>query len=203
MTNIYLTDSNEDAIVDFVKDHEELYNKTNEHFKDKARKECPWKRFANNHKLSTVIPPAQQSQVATKGQQQQTRGQPTSFLVFDNQQAGPSRSLIFTLIPMKHFNPPSIASVTGKESEHNISGLSRFFRNLQSVMRYQQIDTRQPFSPADMPALAAYNHHPLTAKTSAATRSASTSASSAVSTPNSSHVEPLPLPPIGLFHDHS
>ena len=27
MTNIYLTDSDEEAIVDFVKDHEELYEK--------------------------------------------------------------------------------------------------------------------------------------------------------------------------------
>ena len=26
-----------------VKDHEELYDKTNEHFKDKARKICLWK----------------------------------------------------------------------------------------------------------------------------------------------------------------
>ena len=37
MTNIYLTDSDEEAFVDFVKDHEEFY-KTKEHFKDKARK---------------------------------------------------------------------------------------------------------------------------------------------------------------------
>ena len=40
MTNIYLMDLDKEAIVDFVKDHEELYDKTNEHFKDKARKEC-------------------------------------------------------------------------------------------------------------------------------------------------------------------
>ena len=33
MTNIHLTDSDEEAIVDFVK--EELYDKTNEHFKNK------------------------------------------------------------------------------------------------------------------------------------------------------------------------
>ena len=51
MTNIYLTYLYEVAIVDFVKDHEELYNKINEHFKDKARKECPWEQFANSHKL--------------------------------------------------------------------------------------------------------------------------------------------------------
>ena len=37
MTNIYLTDSDQGAIVDFVKDQKELYYKTNEHFKDKAR----------------------------------------------------------------------------------------------------------------------------------------------------------------------
>ena len=32
MTNIYLTDSDQEVIVDFVKDHKELYNKINEHF---------------------------------------------------------------------------------------------------------------------------------------------------------------------------
>ena len=36
MTNIYLMDLDEEAIVDFVKDHNELYDNTNEHFKDKA-----------------------------------------------------------------------------------------------------------------------------------------------------------------------
>ena len=44
MTNIYLMDSDEEALVDFVTDHQ-LYDKTNEHFKDKARKECLWERF--------------------------------------------------------------------------------------------------------------------------------------------------------------
>ena len=38
MKNIYLTDSDEEAIVDFVKDHEELYYKIDEHFKDKERR---------------------------------------------------------------------------------------------------------------------------------------------------------------------
>ena len=33
--------SDEEAIVDFVKEHEKLYDKTNEHLKDKAGKECP------------------------------------------------------------------------------------------------------------------------------------------------------------------
>ena len=40
MTNIYLTNSDEEAFVDFVKDHKELYDKTNKHCKDKVRKVC-------------------------------------------------------------------------------------------------------------------------------------------------------------------
>ena len=35
--------------MDFVKNHEELYDKTNEHFKDK---DCLRERFANTRKLS-------------------------------------------------------------------------------------------------------------------------------------------------------
>ena len=38
---------------------------------------------------SQVIQTAQQSQMASKGQQQQSRRQPTSFLVIDNKQPGP------------------------------------------------------------------------------------------------------------------
>ena len=38
-----------------MKDYEELYDKTNEHFKDKARKECLWEQFANSHKLSVKV----------------------------------------------------------------------------------------------------------------------------------------------------
>ena len=55
MTNIYLTDSDQEAIMDFVKDQEELYDKTNEHFMDKARKGCLWERFANSRKLSVKV----------------------------------------------------------------------------------------------------------------------------------------------------
>ena len=86
---------------------------------------------------------------------QQRRVQLASFLVVDDQQAGPSRPLTFTLTPTKHVNPPSVASATGEESQHNISGLSSFFENLQSVMSYQQIDTPQQFSSADTPSPAA------------------------------------------------
>ena len=46
MMNIYLTDSG--AYVDFVKDHEEIYNKNNENFKDKVREECLCERFTSH-----------------------------------------------------------------------------------------------------------------------------------------------------------
>ena len=52
MTNIHLMDSDKEAIVDFEKDQEELYYMTNEHFKDKTRKECFGERFVNSRKLS-------------------------------------------------------------------------------------------------------------------------------------------------------
>ena len=41
--------------MDFAKDHEELYNKTSEHFKDKTRKECLWKQFANSRRWSVNV----------------------------------------------------------------------------------------------------------------------------------------------------
>ena len=53
--NIYLTDLDEEAIVDFVRDKEELYNKTNEHFKDKAIKDCMWERYSSTGNLSVKV----------------------------------------------------------------------------------------------------------------------------------------------------
>ena len=52
---MHLTDSDEEANVDFVKDHETLYDKTSKHFKDKARKECLWESFASSRKLSVKV----------------------------------------------------------------------------------------------------------------------------------------------------
>ena len=49
-----ITDSNEEAIANFVKDYKEFYDKTNDHFKDKARK-CLWEKFANRQKLSVKV----------------------------------------------------------------------------------------------------------------------------------------------------
>ena len=52
MTNIYVTNISVEAMVDFVKDHEDLFDKTNIHFKAKTRKDCLWERFASSSKLS-------------------------------------------------------------------------------------------------------------------------------------------------------
>ena len=39
MKSIFLADSDEEAIVEFVKQHEELYDKTNDSFNDKQKKD--------------------------------------------------------------------------------------------------------------------------------------------------------------------
>ena len=39
MKSIFLADSDEEAIMEFVKQHEEVYGKTNDSFKDKQKKE--------------------------------------------------------------------------------------------------------------------------------------------------------------------
>ena len=41
--------------MDFVKDHEELHNKTSGHYKDKARKEFFWVEFTRSCKLSAKV----------------------------------------------------------------------------------------------------------------------------------------------------
>ena len=51
MKSIFLSDSDEEAIVEFVKQHEELYDKTNNSFKDKQKKEGLWEQVAATRNL--------------------------------------------------------------------------------------------------------------------------------------------------------
>ena len=51
MKSIFLSDSDEQAIVEFVKQHEELYDKTNDSFKDKQKKERLWEQLASTRNL--------------------------------------------------------------------------------------------------------------------------------------------------------
>ena len=52
MNSIFLSDSDKEAIVEFVKQHKELYGKTNDKFKDKKRKEGLEERLAASRNLS-------------------------------------------------------------------------------------------------------------------------------------------------------
>ena len=52
MKSIFLSDSDQEAIVDFVKQHEELFDKTHMKFKDKQRKERLWETVAASRNLS-------------------------------------------------------------------------------------------------------------------------------------------------------
>ena len=51
MKSIFLSDSDEEAIVEFVKRHDELYDKTNDSFKDKQKKERIWESLAATRNL--------------------------------------------------------------------------------------------------------------------------------------------------------
>ena len=52
MKSIFLSDTDEEAIVEFVKQHEELYDKTNDSFKDKQKKESLWESLAATRNLA-------------------------------------------------------------------------------------------------------------------------------------------------------
>ena len=145
-----------------------------------------------------VIQPTPQSQVASQGQQQ-SRGQSTSFLAVDEKQTRPSRPLTFTLTPTKHFNPLSVASATDEESQHNISGRSCFFGNVPLVLSYQQIDTSQPFSPADTQVPATL---PPTTTLQQQYQQPSLHLLCSQPTPNSSPSRTSAKPSIGPFDDH-
>ena len=49
--SIFLSDSDEEAIVEFVKQHNELYDKTNDSLKDKQKKERLWESLTATRNL--------------------------------------------------------------------------------------------------------------------------------------------------------
>ena len=51
MKSIFLSNSDEETIVDFVKQHEELFDKNHSKFKDKYRKEGLWATVAASRNL--------------------------------------------------------------------------------------------------------------------------------------------------------
>ena len=53
MKSIFLSDSDEEAIVELDKQHEELYDKTNDSFKDKQKKERLWETLTSARKFTS------------------------------------------------------------------------------------------------------------------------------------------------------
>ena len=51
MRSIFISDSEEEAIVEFIKKHDELYDKTNDSLKDKQKKERLWEQLAATRNL--------------------------------------------------------------------------------------------------------------------------------------------------------
>ena len=51
MKSIFQSDSDEEAIMAFIKQHEDLYDKTNNSFKDKQKKERQWEQLASTRNL--------------------------------------------------------------------------------------------------------------------------------------------------------
>ena len=51
MKSIFPSDSDEEPIVEFVKQYKELYDKTNDSFKDKQKKERLWEQLAGTRNL--------------------------------------------------------------------------------------------------------------------------------------------------------
>ena len=51
MKSIFLRDSDQEAIVEFINQHEELYDKTNDSFKDNQKKERLWELLAATRTL--------------------------------------------------------------------------------------------------------------------------------------------------------
>ena len=49
--SIFLSDSDEEATMEFIKQHEELYDKTKDCFKDKQKKERLWEQLAATRNL--------------------------------------------------------------------------------------------------------------------------------------------------------
>ena len=118
MKSIFLSDSEEEAIVEFVKQHEELYDKTNDSFKDMQKK---W--FDTQHTRYGKLTQTKSGQAAEKSTERQTWLKDSfSFLQGHIRRKGVSKSSAF-----KSHQRPSAATASvpdtsrDTESEMEIS----------------------------------------------------------------------------------
>ena len=92
--------------------------------------------------IATTQPATVIAKVQQPSRPSSASAQSTSYVVVDDQQPGTSRQMIF--------NPPSVAVSKQEETQHNTSGLSSLFGAIPSVLKFQQIETPQPFSPSQL-----------------------------------------------------
>ena len=133
MKSIFLSDSDEEAIVEFVKQHEELYDKTHNKFKDKQRKEGLWERLTASRNLSVnTVKKWFETQHTTYGNFTQTKSkQPAeksterqswlkdsfSFLRVHIRRKGVSKSSVFKSLVHPSAAAAATASVLGTSRE--------------------------------------------------------------------------------------
>ena len=143
--SIFLSDSDEEAIVYFMKQHEELFDKTQVKFKDKQRKEGLWKTVAASRNLpvSTVkkwfktqrtrygkLTQTQSGQAAAKNTERQTWLKDScSFLRGHIRRKGVSKSSSFKsplgpAATTTRTSVPNTSQETESEMENQISAIS-------------------------------------------------------------------------------
>ena len=154
MKYIFLSDSDEEAIVVFVKQHEELYNKTNDSFKDNQKKEKLWEQLAatRNWPVKTVnkwfetqctrygkLTQTKSGQATEKSTKQQTKWLKDifSFLRVHIRRKGVSKSSVF-----KSPQRPSAAAASASVSDTSRDTESEMEISIASDVTHQPLNTR-------------------------------------------------------------
>ena len=149
MKSIFLSDSDEEAIVEFVKQQEELYDKTNDSFKDKHTKEGLWEQLAatRNLPVKTVkkwfntqrtrygkLTQTKSGQAAEKSTERRTWLKDSfSFLRGHIRRKGVSKSSAFKT-PQR---PSAAAASVPDTSRDTESGNQHYIRCYSSVFEHQ------------------------------------------------------------------
>ena len=149
MKSIFLSDSDEEAIMEFVKQRKELYDKTNDSFKDKQKKEGLWEQLAaRNLPVKTVknwfntqrtrygkLTQTKSGQGAEKSTEQQTWLK-DSFLRRHIRRKGVSKSSAF-----KSPQRPSAAAASASVPETSRDTESDMKISLASDVTHQPLST--------------------------------------------------------------
>ena len=159
MKSIYLSDSDKETIEEFIKQHEELFNKTHVKFKDKQRKEGLWERLAASRNLSvntvknwfetqcTRLTQTKSGQAAVKSSARQPwLKNRFSFLQGHIRRKGVSKSSVFKS-PLRPSAAKATASVPDTSRETESGWKSAGHQMLLISRRPQAFHTEQLLSP--------------------------------------------------------